>query len=172
MNEQIVTEEEAGEIADEIAAAQVASAYLKKGVPAGVVVEGLRAVAGKSSETAHLTKVVGIVAEAERMVKVLTDNASINFDDFTRLKAGAGTETDPEHSREVFKNIKWFVAKGRMKDAAPYYFSPQTPVISNGKLIPFSPVDLEGKIFMIGLTGSHTVDLRSMPFDHSTPHFA
>ncbi|HLA26554.1 MAG TPA: adenylate/guanylate cyclase domain-containing protein [Syntrophales bacterium] len=172
MNEKIVNEEAAGEIADEIAAAQVASAYLKRGVPAGTVVEGLLAAAGKSSETARLTKVVGIVAEAERMAKVVAGNASINFDDFTGLKSGAGTKTDPEHLKEAFKNIKWFAAKGRLKDAAPYYFPPQTPVINNGKLTPFSPVDLEGKIFMIGLTGSHTIDLRPTPFENSAPMVA
>ncbi len=72
----------------------------------------------------------------------------------------------------MFDNIKWFSDKNRLNDISPYYFPEKQTIILNGKNVKVSPMFLENKIFMIGLTGVGTIDLNPMPFEQSCPMVA
>lgn len=74
--------------------------------------------------------------------------------------------------QESYKNLVWFSNNRNLKDAEPYYFPEPVSVKKNGCFISFSPVDIQNKIFMIGLTGLGTIDLNPMPFQQSTPMVA
>ncbi|HOK41361.1 MAG TPA: CHASE2 domain-containing protein [bacterium] len=79
---------------------------------------------------------------------------------------------DNIYLRESYKNVEWFAKNRNITEAKPYYFPPPVKVNQNGHYIDFSPVDLQNKIFMIGLTGAGTIDLNPMPFEQATPMVA
>ncbi|HON56861.1 MAG TPA: adenylate/guanylate cyclase domain-containing protein, partial [bacterium] len=52
------------------------------------------------------------------------------------------------------------------------YFPEKQTILENGKEIKVSPIYLENKILMIGLTGIGTIDLNPMPFEQNCPMVA
>ncbi|MBF0521044.1 MAG: CHASE2 domain-containing protein, partial [Nitrospirae bacterium] len=77
--------------------------------------------------------------------------------------------TDAQLVFEIFRNMHSFAKKGRLRDIYPYYFPPLLQVKNNGVLSPFSPIDLNNKLFIAGLTGTGTIDLNPTPFEKSSP---
>jgi class 3 adenylate cyclase len=116
-----------------------------------------------------LNTVEMIVSAARGMTAALEADPNTGFESFDL--SGIPQERKA-HLLEVFNNIKWLVAAGRKTEIFPYYFAPAGTVVQNGAVVPFSPLDLENKVFMIGLTGANTVDLNPTPFEESCPMVA
>jgi CHASE2 domain-containing sensor protein len=172
MNEKTVGEDEARAIAGNIAVAQAASVSLGKGIPADKIKKKLSTISGGPSGNENADAIADLVSAASTMSGALSDNASMSFDEFMSTPPAAALKAPPERLREVYRNMKWFSGKGRLKDAGPCYFPPAVKVANGDKTVPFSPVDLDGKIFMMGLTGSNTIDLKPTPFENSAPMVA
>ncbi|MEO5359239.1 MAG: CHASE2 domain-containing protein [Nitrospirota bacterium] len=154
MEDKFVTEINARTIADEIATALFVSKYIDGGM--------------KPAEINRQLKPYVKDDIIERVYAVVT--ASVRF--LKDLKGGSTPDTDNSFApqiEEARKNMNWFYSKNRLSDAYPYYF-PETPqLLRNGQPSAFSPVDMEGMIFMIGLTGTNTMDLNPTPYEPSAP---
>ncbi|MEW5691787.1 MAG: CHASE2 domain-containing protein [Candidatus Hydrogenedentota bacterium] len=106
---------------------------------------------------------------SHNLFKELKKNKDIGFINF---KQNYKYFCDDEYAKEVFDNIKWFHNKNRIDDVAPFYFPKKQNILINNKLTPVSPLFLENRILMIGLTGIGTIDLNPMPFEESCPMVA
>ena len=164
MEQSMVTAEEAERISNEIAAAQFITKRAGKGLPKD---EMLRSLEGKLDRDL-LQRVFAAVSAGLEVEKALPENPSLTFEQFIGSAPRTGG-LDERHLREVFRNMKFFSGKERLQDARPYYFPPPAKVLSNGAWVSFSPVELENKIFMAGLTGTNTIDLNPTPFEESCP---
>lgn len=80
-----------------------------------------------------------------------------------------GSVIDESWAGEIRKNVAFFKAREKLGEAEPLYFSPPIQVPWDGATKSFSPTDLEGKTFMIGLTGTGTIDINPMPFEEAFP---
>jgi class 3 adenylate cyclase len=72
-------------------------------------------------------------------------------------------------AEEIRRNLRFFEERGGLDEVRPLYFPPPFKTPWNGVERTFSPIDLQGKIFMAGLTGEGTIDLNPMPFEISYP---
>ncbi|MBI4177810.1 CHASE2 domain-containing protein [bacterium] len=144
--EKMVTDVAAHRIAEEIAVAHVASPLLR---------------AGKSpSDVLSLLPAASRPANAEATLQALAAALGTSKDD-------AGI--DPAWKKEIERNVAWFSGRDRLADVEPLFFPPTRQVLWNGRWTEFSPVDIENKIFMVGLTGVGTIDLNPMPFESVSP---
>ncbi len=164
MEQSMVTTKEADAISKEIAAAQYITKLSDKGLSRDQIFREL----GGTVDRALLQQVFSIVSAGRDMEKALASDPSLTFEQFSgnqqQAEGGSGA-----HLREVFRNMKFFSDKKRLEDARPYYFPAAAKVLSNGAWVSFSPVDLENKIFMVGLTGTNTIDLNPTPFEENCP---
>ncbi|MCC6347569.1 MAG: CHASE2 domain-containing protein [Nitrospirales bacterium] len=171
--EAMVSGEEAVSLSREIAAARVVSGLLERGAVEGEVSRRIR----EHPEHILLQRVLAVLSAARSMEKALRAHPGLRFEQYRaegghlsgREEAGSGVAPDEPHLREIFRNMSFFAAEGRLEEARPYYFPPPRKVLNNGKWTEFSPVDLKGKIFMIGLTGTNTIDLKPSPFEENCP---
>lgn len=171
--EEAASHDEALKISQEIAAAQLVTRLLERGLQENDVRKKIK----KHLSDNQTEQVLHSVLAGKRIEKALLDNRSVTFEQFMEkekdfIRSDTASAADNSHLQEMFRNIKWFAGKGRIEDSQPYYFPPARSVSSNGRQILFSPVDLENKIFMIGLTGAHTIDLKPTPFEESAPMVA
>ncbi|OGH56787.1 MAG: hypothetical protein A3G34_14845 [Candidatus Lindowbacteria bacterium RIFCSPLOWO2_12_FULL_62_27] len=143
--EQMVTEEESRRIAGEIALAHIATPMLKAGATHADILSRLKLPDG--------------VAAPEQVLQAV---------DIALQKSG-GAAFDAAWQAEIERNVSWFVAKNRLNEVEPLFFPPARTALWQGKQTAFSPLDLENKIFMIGLTGVGTIDLNPMPFESVSP---
>ncbi|HEX8947681.1 MAG TPA: CHASE2 domain-containing protein [Dissulfurispiraceae bacterium] len=164
MEQEMVTAAEAAGISKEIAASQIAMRLLDKGVSKEEIYGKLERSAGREV-TQH---VLPVVLACRDMEKALSAESSLTFDKFSAAHP-AETGVTAGHLKEAFRNMKFFSGNGDLKDARPYYFPAPRRVLVNGRQAVFSPVDLQGKIFMIGLTGTNTIDLNPSPFEENCP---
>lgn len=165
--EGMVTREEADRISKEIAAAYIITRLSDAKTPADAILRRLKG----HLEDNTLKNVFSVVSAAREMEKVLKAAPSLTFEQWQQ--PGASTQepgaSSQDHLREVFRNVKTFAGKERLKEISPYYFPPVRKILINGKMQDFSPVDLKDKIFMIGLTGTSTIDLKPIPFEEECP---
>jgi len=101
--------------------------------------------------------------------KNFASGANLSFDDYIK---SSNIDFDKEKIREIYDNIEWFHKKNRISDIKPFCFPEKQTITVLGKSVKVSPVYLENKIFMIGLTGIGTIDLNPMPFEQSCPMVA
>lgn len=167
--EGMTAKEDADRIAREVAAAWVITRAFSSR-PSATGAEIFRKLEGRLDRDLF-ERVFYVVSEGMRMEKALSADPSLTFENFKSQISNLKVKARPEesHLREVFKNIKFFAEKKRLKEAQPYYFPPARQVLSNGRPADFSPVDLENKIFMVGLTGTNTIDLQPTPFEENCP---
>ncbi|OIO34874.1 MAG: hypothetical protein AUJ18_01085 [Candidatus Hydrogenedentes bacterium CG1_02_42_14] len=77
-----------------------------------------------------------------------------------------------EWTEEIKKNIDFFAKRSMADSMRPLFFPLPFSVINSGKEKSFSPVDLEGRIYMVGLTGEGTIDLNPTPYQSACPMVA
>ncbi|MFO0753507.1 MAG: CHASE2 domain-containing protein [Thermodesulfovibrionales bacterium] len=171
--EAMVSGEDAASLSHEIAAARVVSSLLDRGATEEEVSRRIQG----HQDHALLRRVLAAVSVARNMEKALRLHPGLRFEQYlaeiaprTGHEAAAGTlPPDESHLREIFNNMSFFAAENRLQEARPCYFPPPQKVLNNGKWTEFSPVDLKGRIFMIGLTGTNTIDLKPSPFEENCP---
>ncbi|MCI4624615.1 MAG: CHASE2 domain-containing protein [Candidatus Magnetoovum sp. WYHC-5] len=120
--------------------------------------------------TGLFERVYLIVDYSLKMVAEISKDNNMTFEAF--LKKYPIKENDTQvktHVLEAFKNITWFIKHNRLKEAWPFYFPPSWQILANGRWVSFSPVELEQKILMVGLTGTNTIDLNPTPFEEDAP---
>lgn len=151
---QIVPISEADKIASEIAVATLATRM-----------------AAQNPDLKQITKSLSAFVKPELASEVvlsvlyamkLTGNDKVKLDEVSTDKASKTLQITQRY-------IDWYSKHNALAQAKPYYFPPAAIVNHNAKKIEFLPIDLEGKIFMIGLTGEHTIDLNATPFESSSP---
>ncbi|MBF0319985.1 MAG: CHASE2 domain-containing protein [Nitrospirae bacterium] len=162
MEDNLVSEANAKGIASDIATALFVSKYLDKGVDKTEIYSRLQPYA--SGDT--IEQVYSVVAAAFQIALLLEKGHTINDASFS---AKFHNNAFAPQIDEALKNMKWFYAKGRIRDAYPYYFPGAATVAKQGRRKAFSPVDMENMIFMIGLTGTNTMDLNPTPYEPSAP---
>ncbi len=148
--EVMVTDRESRRIADEVALAHVAAPMIRAGKsPRQILAAWPSAAAVPAADSILQALDIGIQAAAGRPVNA----AGLN----DRWRG------------EIEKNVAWFAARQRLADVEPLFFPPPRRVVQEGRTIDFSPVDIEKKVFMIGLTGVGTIDLNPMPYESVSP---
>ena len=178
MEEGLVTKEEADRISKEIAAAYIITKALS-GQPSAISSKIFEKLKG-GIDRSLFEQVFSVVSAAKEMEKALKAGPSLTFEQWQQtgtdnptsllpLDKGRMGGVNEVHLREVFRNIKAFAGKDLLKEISPYYFPPVSKILINGKLQDFSPVDLKDKIFMIGLTGTGTIDQKPIPFEEECP---
>ena len=185
MEEGMVTGEETERISKEIAAAYIITRLSDAKIPSDEILRRLKG----HLEDGTLKNVFAVVSAAREMEKALKSAPTLTFEQWQQtgqakqgtvpdlrtersrvVESGLSpTRLDESHLREVFRNVKSFAGRDRLKEISPYYFPPVRKIMINGKLQDFSPVDLKDKIFMIGLTGTGTIDLKPIPFEEDCP---
>jgi CHASE2 domain-containing sensor protein/class 3 adenylate cyclase len=164
-DEEMVTREEADRIGQEIAAAHLIAGYSERGLPRQEIIRKLQG----HLDAGLLRQVYQVVTAARLMEKDMAENPAAAFGQEESRVLAAGLDIGREHLREIYRNMTFFAARKELREAQPYYFPPARQVNSSGRMIDFSPVDLKDKIFMIGLTGMNTIDLKPSPFEEDCP---
>ncbi|MEK8022893.1 MAG: CHASE2 domain-containing protein [Candidatus Hydrogenedentota bacterium] len=155
--DKLVTDEEGRRLAEEIALAHVVEPMLDAGV---------------SPVDAWTTVTSGpepICPPEPNLKDVITA-----LDVAHRARDGQDT-TSPlgeTWNREISRNIAFFAKRDRLQEVSPLYFPRPSSAMWDGEMKEFSPVDLENKMLMIGLTGIGTIDLNPMPFERACPMVA
>ena len=150
--EGMVTEDQSRRIASEIALAHVATPLIRAGKSRAEILAALPPAAKSDAAGDTLTAVFAGIRAADTDAHAQADPALAAF--------------DPAWKAEIDRNAAWFKSKNRLADVAPYFFPPTRQVQWNGARKDFSPLDIENKIFMIGLTGVGTIDLNPMPYQN------
>lgn len=163
MEESMVAGDEAEKLSAEVTAAHFIAKMLNMNLSGEEI---LRRLSG-SIDTKTLSSVLEVVSAGLKIEKELSKNPSLTFEQFTAQHPMPGIR-EP-HLKEIFRNMSFFANKNRLAEAKPYYFPAPMQTLRNGRLTDFSPVELEGKIFMIGLTGTNTIDLKPTPFEKDCP---
>ncbi|TAN45721.1 MAG: adenylate/guanylate cyclase domain-containing protein [Nitrospirae bacterium] len=156
---------EADKVAKEVAGAQLISLGLDKNMSE----KQMTAVLGKHMEEKQAQRIFDSVFTGHSASKAIKNNPELSPQEFFATGQWRG---DRQLREEAFKNIRFFALAGKLEEIRPFYFPPLIQVKRNDKDIMLSPLDLYGKIFMIGLTGTQTIDLKPMPFDESAPMVA
>ncbi|MBF0564526.1 MAG: CHASE2 domain-containing protein [Nitrospirae bacterium] len=164
--EKPVITREAASISDEIAAAAVAESMLARGMNTEVLIKLLSHYV-PGDVAAH---VVLLVSDAGKMENEIRKLPSFTFSDYLRIYGKPAYAR--QHAREAFANLSWLAGKNRLEEGRPYYFPPPAKINAYGKETGFSPIDVDGKVLFIGLTGTNTIDLNPTPYEDSSPMVA
>ncbi|MBF0329338.1 MAG: CHASE2 domain-containing protein [Nitrospirae bacterium] len=156
---------EAERVGKEVAAAQLANIGLDR----NMTEKQILAILEKHIEANQAQQIFDSVFTGYNAAKATKNNPQISAPEFFATGNWRG---DRPQREEAFKSIQFFATAGKLEDVRPFYFPPLRPVKKNEKEVLLSPLDLYGKIFMIGLTGTNTIDLKPMPFDESAPMVA
>jgi class 3 adenylate cyclase len=166
--EGLVTRREAEEIAARIALARLAEPFAEPG--------GDRGDAGATGAATLQAALANAILPADREI------FSAHLEPVSRAVAAAhaavrGEDTaapglEKEWAAEIRREIAFFGARERIDAVRPLYFPAPTLVPWEGRMRAFSPVDLENRTFLAGLTGTGTIDLNPMPFDKACPMVA
>ncbi|MBF0486901.1 MAG: adenylate/guanylate cyclase domain-containing protein [Nitrospirae bacterium] len=158
MEDTLVTEASGRAIASDIAAALLVSELLNRGIKQAEIYQQLKPYVKGDT----IDNVYAVVAASVKVEKELMENRG----------ASAANSPGGPYSRQIaeaVKNMKWFYAKGRLKEAYPYYFPDAPRLMRQGEPRAFSPTDMEGMIFMVGLAGTNTIDLDPTPYESYAP---
>ncbi|MBF0515705.1 MAG: CHASE2 domain-containing protein [Nitrospirae bacterium] len=157
MEDALVPEVKASAIAAEIAAALFVSKYLE----AGMAEEEIHRQLKPYIDEAIANRIYTIVTLCLQTEKALSEHSPVSPPAISHPLAA--------QIAEARKNMIWFFNKGRLSDAYPYYFPEAPSLIKQGKRVTLSPVDMEGMIFMIGLTATNSIDLNPTPYEPAAP---
>lgn len=160
MEDTLVSEDNGRAIATEIAASLFISKYLDRGITQPEIYQQLKPYVNDDT----IGRVYAVVTASLQIEKELKENRggrtpAVNINESSYAPQIA----------EALKNMKWFYDKNRLKEAYPYYFPNAAALIKHGEPGTFSPIDMEGMIFMTGLTGTNTIDLNPTPYEPTAP---
>ncbi|KJR41066.1 membrane protein containing CHASE2 [Candidatus Magnetoovum chiemensis] len=163
--ETIVPEDRADKISKELAAAYLIQRGLERGGSVSDIQSAVKSASNMSNS--ELSMISEIISIALKMKQEIQQKPSLTFDNF--IESQTYSHADRNHLDEVFRNVKWFYDKKRLDEVNPLYFPPRSHAVKDSAVVELSPLDIEGKIFLIGLTGAGTIDINPSPYDEAVP---
>ncbi|MBF0458316.1 MAG: adenylate/guanylate cyclase domain-containing protein [Nitrospirae bacterium] len=160
MEDTLISEDNGRGIAAEITSALLISKYIDRSMKEPEIYRQLKPYINEDT----IGRVYAVVTASLQIEKELKENRG-GSDPAANIKESSYA---PQIA-EALKNMKWYYSKNRLKEAYPYYFPNAATLIKQGQPGTFSPIDMEGMIFMTGLAGTGTIDLNPTPYEPAAP---